>query len=166
MSARSPAIVRSVQIAHPHLNHLGFSLGGGAVCGTDKGMQLFPMPPGALAVLLSCCVAFLLSRRLAVLRSCLRSCCLAFLLSCVLAALPATVLQLHVSIAHASFVPAASVSSHDNQTLHTTIASSSTSGYSSAGRASDCRSLQQSDGPWFDSGWPDCCACADGYARK
>ena len=29
-------------------------------------------------------------------------------------------------------------------------------GYSSVGRASDCRSLQQSDGPWFDSGWPDC----------
>ena len=28
-------------------------------------------------------------------------------------------------------------------------------GYSSVGRASDCRSLQQSDGPWFDSGWPD-----------
>ena len=27
--------------------------------------------------------------------------------------------------------------------------------YSSVGRASDCRSLQQSDGPWFDSGWPD-----------
>jgi hypothetical protein len=30
-----------------------------------------------------------------------------------------------------------------------------TAGYSSVGRASDCRSLQQSDGPWFDSGWPD-----------
>ena len=28
-------------------------------------------------------------------------------------------------------------------------------GYSSVGRASDCRSLQVSDGPWFDSGWPD-----------
>ena len=28
-------------------------------------------------------------------------------------------------------------------------------GYSSVGRASDCRCLQQSDGPWFDSGWPD-----------
>ena len=28
-------------------------------------------------------------------------------------------------------------------------------GYSSVGRASDCRLLQQSDGPWFDSGWPD-----------
>ena len=28
-------------------------------------------------------------------------------------------------------------------------------GYSSVGRASDCRNLQQSDGPWFDSGWPD-----------
>ena len=28
-------------------------------------------------------------------------------------------------------------------------------GYSSIGRASDCRVLQQSDGPWFDSGWPD-----------
>ena len=31
----------------------------------------------------------------------------------------------------------------------------SNAGYSSVGRASDCRSLQQSDGPWFDSGWPD-----------
>ena len=29
------------------------------------------------------------------------------------------------------------------------------SGYSSVGRASDCRDLQLSDGPWFDSGWPD-----------
>ena len=28
-------------------------------------------------------------------------------------------------------------------------------GYSSVGRASDCRTLQQSDGPWFDSGWPE-----------
>ena len=28
-------------------------------------------------------------------------------------------------------------------------------GYSSVGRASDCRVLQQSDGPWFNSGWPD-----------
>ena len=28
-------------------------------------------------------------------------------------------------------------------------------GYSLVGRASDCRVLQQSDGPWFDSGWPD-----------
>lgn len=28
-------------------------------------------------------------------------------------------------------------------------------GYSSVGRASDCRDMQQSDGPWFDSGWPD-----------
>ena len=28
-------------------------------------------------------------------------------------------------------------------------------GYSSVGRASDCRRLQQSDGPWFDSGWPE-----------
>ncbi len=28
-------------------------------------------------------------------------------------------------------------------------------GYSSVGRASDCRALQLSDGPWFDSGWPD-----------
>ena len=28
-------------------------------------------------------------------------------------------------------------------------------GYSSVGRASDCRMLQQSDGPWFDSGWSD-----------
>ena len=29
------------------------------------------------------------------------------------------------------------------------------SGYSSVGRASDCRLTQQSDGPWFDSGWPE-----------
>ena len=28
-------------------------------------------------------------------------------------------------------------------------------GHSSVGRASDCRFMQQSDGPWFDSGWPD-----------
>ena len=28
-------------------------------------------------------------------------------------------------------------------------------GYSSVGRASDCRALQLSDDPWFDSGWPD-----------
>ena len=28
-------------------------------------------------------------------------------------------------------------------------------GDSSVGRASDCRSLQKSDGPWFDSGSPD-----------
>ncbi len=28
-------------------------------------------------------------------------------------------------------------------------------GYSSVGRASDCSLQQQSDGPWFDSGWPD-----------
>ena len=28
-------------------------------------------------------------------------------------------------------------------------------GYSSVGRASDCRALQLSDSPWFDSGWPD-----------
>ena len=34
-------------------------------------------------------------------------------------------------------------------------ASSLQAGYSSVGRASDCRLLQQSDGPWFDSGWPD-----------
>ena len=33
-------------------------------------------------------------------------------------------------------------------------------GYSSVGRASDCRMLQQSDGPWFDSGWPDLCGLA------
>ena len=32
-------------------------------------------------------------------------------------------------------------------------------GYSSVGRASDCRHLQPSDGPWFDSGWPDFCSC-------
>ena len=30
-----------------------------------------------------------------------------------------------------------------------------TTGYSSVGRASDCSLQQQSDGPWFDSGWPD-----------
>ena len=30
-----------------------------------------------------------------------------------------------------------------------------TSGDSSVGRASDCRMLQLSDGPWFDSGSPD-----------
>ena len=48
-------------------------------------------------------------------------------------------------------------------------------GYSSVGRASDCRHLQQSDGPWFDSGWPDgssmvgrqnqlqCCARSCGF---
>ena len=30
-----------------------------------------------------------------------------------------------------------------------------TTGYSSVGRASDCRTSQESDGPWFDSGWPD-----------
>ena len=29
------------------------------------------------------------------------------------------------------------------------------SGYSSVGRASDCRFTQRSDGPWLDSGWPD-----------
>ena len=34
---------------------------------------------------------------------------------------------------------------------------SSQAGYSSVGRASECRNLQQSDGPWFDSGWPDLC---------
>ena len=28
-------------------------------------------------------------------------------------------------------------------------------GYSSVGRASDCSVKQQSNGPWFDSGWPD-----------
>ena len=31
-------------------------------------------------------------------------------------------------------------------------------GYSSVGRASDCRITQESDGPWFDSGWPDFCS--------
>ena len=36
--------------------------------------------------------------------------------------------------------------------------SGSQPGYSSVGRASDCRSLQLSDGPWFDSGWPDMCS--------
>ena len=42
-------------------------------------------------------------------------------------------------------------------------------GYSSVGRASDCRSLQQSDGPWFDSGWPDfsqCAPCAQPKPRR
>ena len=42
-------------------------------------------------------------------------------------------------------------------------------GDSSVGRASDCRMVQISDGPWFDSGSPDslahlsdmaCCGCA------
>ena len=33
-------------------------------------------------------------------------------------------------------------------------------GYSSVGRASDCRRLQQSDGHWFDSEWPDICKTA------
>jgi hypothetical protein len=28
-------------------------------------------------------------------------------------------------------------------------------GYSSVGRASDCRTSQRSHAPWFDSGWPD-----------
>ena len=48
-------------------------------------------------------------------------------------------------------------------------------GHSSVGGASDCRPMQQSDGPWFDSGWPDiggrgggvpcdtpCCTCEFG----
>ena len=34
-------------------------------------------------------------------------------------------------------------------------------GDSSVGRASDCRSLQISDGPWFDSGSPDYFAALD-----
>ena len=38
-------------------------------------------------------------------------------------------------------------------------------GYSSVGRASDCRHLQQSDGPWFDSGWPDLLHAAVPEAR-
>ena len=29
-------------------------------------------------------------------------------------------------------------------------------GCSSVGRASDCRVLRKSNGPWFDSGWLDC----------
>ena len=33
----------------------------------------------------------------------------------------------------------------------------SNAGHSSVGRASDCRSLQPSDGAWFDAGWPDIC---------
>ena len=37
-----------------------------------------------------------------------------------------------------------------------TLAVPQQAGYSSVGRASDCRSMQKSDGPWFDSGWPDC----------
>ena len=36
-------------------------------------------------------------------------------------------------------------------------------GYSSVGRASDCRILQQSDGPWFDSGWPDLYAMPESH---
>ena len=88
MQRSSPAIACPVQIVHPHLSHLGFSLGGGAVCGTDKGIQFFPM---SLGVLLSCCLAFLLSGGLVLLRPCclavLLSCCLAVLRSCVLAVL-------------------------------------------------------------------------------
>ena len=38
---------------------------------------------------------------------------------------------------------------------HRPLNSPQQAGYSSVGRASDCRMLQQSDGPWFDSGWPD-----------
>ena len=38
------------------------------------------------------------------------------------------------------------------------------SGYSSVGRASDCRLTQRSDGPWFDSGWPDFPRLAAGVA--
>ena len=45
---------------------------------------------------------------------------------------------------------------HTQRTLITSLChTSAISGYSSVGRASDCRPLQQSDGPWFDSGWPD-----------
>ena len=40
------------------------------------------------------------------------------------------------------------------------------SGYSSVGRASDCRLLQQSDGPWFDSGWPDFFDAGAGYCVR
>lgn len=43
----------------------------------------------------------------------------------------------------------------------------SQAGYSSVGRASDCRALQQSDGPWFDSGWPEVMGyflCSEGDA--
>lgn len=36
--------------------------------------------------------------------------------------------------------------------------SSPSTGYSSVGRASDCRDMQLSDGPWFDSGWPEICS--------
>ena len=83
MQRSSPAIACPVQIVHPHLSHLGFSLGGGAVCGTDKGIQFFPM---SLGVLLSCCLAFLLSGGLVLLcPAVLLSCSLAVLLSCVLA---------------------------------------------------------------------------------
>jgi hypothetical protein len=45
-----------------------------------------------------------------------------------------------------------SISPRTNEQLTLTIEQA---GYSSVGRASDCRSLQLSDGPWFDSGWPD-----------
>ena len=37
-------------------------------------------------------------------------------------------------------------------------------GYSCAGGASDCRVPQQSDGPLFDSGWPEFGACARSFA--
>ena len=40
------------------------------------------------------------------------------------------------------------------------------SGYSSVGRASDCRLTQRSDGPWFDSGWPDFPRLAAGVAVR
>ena len=39
-------------------------------------------------------------------------------------------------------------------------------GYSSVGRASDCRALQLSDGPWFDSGWPDFAYARRALARR
>ena len=39
--------------------------------------------------------------------------------------------------------------------IATCILTMCNTGYSSVGRASDCSLQQQSDGPWFDSGWPD-----------
>ena len=39
----------------------------------------------------------------------------------------------------------------------TNASNQDTNGYSLVGRASVCRMLQLSDGPWSDSGWPDLC---------
>ncbi len=42
-----------------------------------------------------------------------------------------------------------------------TLAVPQQAGYSSVGRASDCRHLETSDGPWLDSGWPDFLSVVD-----